>query len=201
MSNCDHVDLDGRHSPAPKIIRQGNEEFNVVLDVMRTIGNLAEVKCSVCQAHKPAVVFPKVWRYSGAVPICQICTDIQNRERRQKASLEARPWHNPIVMRRRADELLRGVRNRKKRWDVDLTTEWILDRLYAGGCEFTGLRFDFETKRGAFTPSIDRIDVSKGYLRSNCRMVILGYNYARNHFDDADVLTIARAIVMAEGDR
>lgn len=49
-------------------------------------------------------------------------------------------------------------------------------------CAVTGMRFSFEVIAGKrpFAPSIDRIDSSIGYVKSNCRIVSVAANYAMN---------------------
>lgn len=56
---------------------------------------------------------------------------------------------------------------------TDIDAEWIELRLRRGLCEVTGIPFFMEEKRHPMMPFIDRIDSSqKGYMRSNCQMVL-----------------------------
>lgn len=67
-----------------------------------------------------------------------------------------------------------------------LTLEEVLDLGQACGwcCAVTGLRFRMDRATNAsmrpFMPSIDRIEPSLGYVRSNCRMVAVITNFAMN---------------------
>lgn len=47
-------------------------------------------------------------------------------------------------------------------------------------CALTGIKFDPYER--AFTPSIDRIDSSRGYTQDNVRVVCLAINYAINEW-------------------
>lgn len=53
-------------------------------------------------------------------------------------------------------------------------------------CQVTGAPFDLETPRGPFSPSLDRIDNSKGYTADNCRVVVLCLNLGVSNFPILD---------------
>ena len=79
----------------------------------------------------------------------------------------------------------------------DLDKEWIMEKLH-GKCELSGLDFKiiktkFGNKKGPtpFSPSIDRIDPSKGYLKSNCRMIIFALNSFKQSLTDIEMFEIA----------
>ncbi len=100
--------------------------------------------------------------------------------------------------------MLTWTRSRANRRGVDhdLDRAWILQRILSGKCEVTGLPFDFRSREETgtraippFSPSIDRIDSTKGYTADNCRMVVWIYNMAKSEYSDADVLRLALAIV------
>lgn len=48
---------------------------------------------------------------------------------------------------------------------------------------------------GDWSPSIDRIDSSKGYTPENCQMVVWIYNRCKNNSTDENVLLMAAALV------
>jgi hypothetical protein len=64
-------------------------------------------------------------------------------------------------------------------------------------CAKTGIEFDLSTGNGMrpFGPTLDRIDSSKGYTSENVQIVCNVYNFAKNDFDDDDVLTFAVALL------
>lgn len=64
----------------------------------------------------------------------------------------------------------------KKNLSFDLTIEWLQER-YTGYCELTGIKFQQATKgKSPISPSIDRIDSSKGYTKDNIRIIIWALN-------------------------
>ena len=78
-------------------------------------------------------------------------------------------------------------RSRKKGLEFDLDYEWIKEKFDKGVCEISGERLDFTYTPGTtcnsayseFTPSIDRIDSSRGYLKENCQVVCIWINRAK----------------------
>ena len=86
------------------------------------------------------------------------------------------------------------VRSKQKSIDNDLDKNWVLDRIIAG-CVKTGLPFIFDSKRlrHPFSPSIDRIDNNKGYIKTNCQLVYWAYNTTKAEFMDDDIYVMAKA--------
>ncbi len=76
--------------------------------------------------------------------------------------------------------IVRMIRNRSKKNNIafDLTRQWLKKRLDRGVCELTGLSFDMAGRRTPHSPSIDKIDPSKGYTKKNCRVILWSLNQA-----------------------
>lgn len=96
--------------------------------------------------------------------------------------------------------LLRGAKSRAKKQGLpfDLDAEWAAAH-WDGKCEVTRLPFSEPAqrtgrKRKNFSPSIDKIIPTLGYVKSNCRIVLWGVNALKCDHDDADMLLIAKAI-------
>ena len=96
--------------------------------------------------------------------------------------------------------LWRAARERANKAGLEftITSEWVKERMAVGFCECTGLRF-IESERvgrcGPFTPSIDRIDSSRGYTPDNCRIIVWGLNMALSEWGDEIYLQIAEAYI------
>lgn len=101
-------------------------------------------------------------------------------------------WYKTISGK--AQRLLSSLKRRckKKKLKHNIDVSWIKQKLQAGRCEYTKLQFSKETLLRA---SIDRIDSSKGYLKSNCRMVCWGYNVLKSNMTDKDAYLICKAVV------
>lgn len=100
---------------------------------------------------------------------------------------------------------LTGARARaaKKGIGFDLDIDWLLQRAEANSfcCELTGIPF-FSGQFGipvhrAFSPSIDRIDNSLGYLKSNVRIVLLAVNVMLSDWGQPIFEAIARSYALA----
>lgn len=100
----------------------------------------------------------------------------------------ATPWKLPIASAK--------LRARKEGLEFDLTYDWGRDG-WTGKCSVSGLSFVILPKapRTLFSPTIDRVIPTLGYVRSNCRFVLWSVNAFKQNGTDADVLKIARGIV------
>lgn len=106
----------------------------------------------------------------------------------------------------RANHMLNNARARAKGkgLELSLTKEWLVAGLNLGKCAVTGIEFDLSVKlRGSgritpWSPSLDRIDSTKGYTPENCRLVVWMYNAAKHISTDGDVLRLAKAVCNPE---
>lgn len=98
-------------------------------------------------------------------------------------------WKKNHPKRAKANNILGQIRFRSKKagMDFDLDLDWLWAKFRIGKCEITGLPLDFNKpkKKGAkppFTPSVDRIDPTKGYTKDNCQVVCWALNRAKGEF-------------------
>lgn len=119
----------------------------------------------------------------------------QNRERYRQSKKENRT-------RNFAQHLLDWARRRAKVKGLyfDLSLAWVKRNLAPGKCPVTGIIFDVDCtnttwRRNPFRPSIDRIDSSEPYRKSNCRIVVWIFNHSKSDWTDSEVLFMARGIV------
>lgn len=103
---------------------------------------------------------------------------------------------------RRAVTLFYAAKQRaiKRNLSFDLDVDWIIERL-EGKCSVTNLPFQFVRtgnnygNRHSLTPSIDKVDPSKGYTKDNCRLVVWWYNVAKQQYNDLNVYHLCLAVV------
>lgn len=91
------------------------------------------------------------------------------------------------------------TRAASKSLDHDLTLEYILAQVRKGFCARTGVAFksggsDY-SDRNPDTPSIDRIDPTKGYTKDNVQFVTWHYNQAKGRFSDEEVLDLCKRVI------
>jgi len=87
----------------------------------------------------------------------------------------------------------------------NLDKQWILKRL--DKCALTGIPFKFtkckmyktggnKSPANAFGPSIDRIDPTKGYIKSNCRVILHCVNMFKFTMTDTEMMDVAKALFL-----
>ncbi len=91
-------------------------------------------------------------------------------------------------------------KNAKKRNKTfSLTLSWVEKKLATGICEQTGKSFIFNKdpleRCNPWRPSIDRVDSSLGYSKTNCQMVCAIYNMGKSDWTDTDMLEMAKGII------
>lgn len=100
----------------------------------------------------------------------------------------------------RACHLFNNAKKRLGKWpDFDIDKEFIEQKLTIGHCEVTGLPFDFtspgESRKNPFAPSLDRIDNSIGYVKSNVRVVLWAVNLMHGEMTDSQLLQMCKAVI------
>lgn len=98
--------------------------------------------------------------------------------------------------------LLTGSRQRAKKKGIEhtLTYEDIEELLSTQGrrCVFTKIPFETDRRdavggKNPWSPSLDRVDSRKGYVKGNVQLTSLMYNMCKHTFTDDDVRTFAKS--------
>lgn len=144
-------------------------------------------QCCVCHVRKPCEEYYRDRKQPGGRQgRCKICQSTQDALKRRSSA-------------GRAKELAGNARKRAAELGLayDLTEAWVRARIEAGRCELTDAAFDLcptsKFRHNPFSPSIDRIDCSRGYTMDNCRVVLTAMNLALNAFGELIFEHIAQA--------
>ena len=92
-------------------------------------------------------------------------------------------------------------RAKEKNLEFDLDLNEIHKFISTEKCQKTGFSFVIKDKgrnfkdRSPFTPSVDKIDPSKGYTKDNIQIVCWWYNLAKATYSDKEVLELCKAVV------
>ncbi len=96
----------------------------------------------------------------------------------------------------------RFARNSKMRKiPFELTADDVREMMLAtnGQCQVTGIKFDMHKMDGMrvrpWSPSIDRIDSTKGYTKNNCRIICTAANLSINQWGDEVFYALASSVV------
>jgi hypothetical protein len=169
-------------------------------------------QCPKCLENKPIAAFDFVKKLNRLQSWCRICTNVANRASYRKM-VSTDPEYNK---KRNVRYLARGsasgrigrmwssTKNGAERRGLDhtLTKEELttITESQNWRCAKTNIPFDLAFGKGLrpFGPAVDRIDSNLGYTADNIQVVCNLYNFAKHKFTDADVVTMAAALLKAE---
>lgn len=151
--------------------------------------------CKICKEEKPLSAYYNTQHH------CKRCYNIKQKQYRGN-TYKAYQLNYHRSSWGKSQYLLHQIKRRaeKKNWDFDLTREWLEARIKKGYCELTKLPFVLANVKGKsatnpYTPSVDRIDCSKGYTQDNCRVVCWAVNAALMDWGETTLLTVAHSLV------
>lgn len=169
--------------------------------------------CSKCKTTKPVDDF-QVLRSAkdGRHSWCSLCYNAYRREKGYNSkyrsadySRSRRAWdpHRKTI-RGRASVLLSSAMKRaiSKDLEFDLDLDWVAEKLDPMVCEATGITLSMEIpdghRIGRRSPSLDRIDSTKGYTKDNTQITCVMYNQAKSDSCHEDVVAMARSLMKKE---
>ena len=126
------------------------------------------------------------WKESRKLRILKMGEDSRERLRQY-----GRDWYNTPTGR--AKTLMKGIKDRSKKYEevLDFDENYLKLIIENGYCQATGIPFELgsarDSKKRAFSPSIDRIDNNKGYFKENVRLVIWQYNLMKGELTDEEL--------------
>ncbi len=159
--------------------------------------------CKKCGISKPFSEFykSKLW-LSGYRTTCKVCVRSQETARKKLAEVKTKNSETHCRYRRthRAKVLVNLARHRAKikeiPFEIDAQGEGRLQQVIdAGLCQLTGIPFNLDDGKTWDSPSLDRIDNSKGYSLENVRVVLYCVNVMANLWGENKIVEIAGAIM------
>ena len=92
--------------------------------------------------------------------------------------------------------LLSSIKSKCIKYNIEFNLD-LSDIIIPEVCPITKIPLVIHKERGKFidTPSIDRIDPTKGYTKSNIRFVCFWYNVAKLNFTDIEVKNLCKKVM------
>lgn len=155
--------------------------------------------CIKCETRKASSEFYRNSK-GGYRKKCVTCICLEEQSRKDRIPSSKKSADFLAYRKRRRAKLLVGVaknRAKMKGMDFDLdesdvrTLQAAIDR---GICQATGIAFNLDGGKTWDSPSIDRIDNSKGYVKGNVRIVLYCLNVMANVWGENKILEISKAI-------
>jgi hypothetical protein len=178
-----------------------------------------KITCTRCKCEKDSCHFNNSLKHNnGKSKRCKACTNNYNRKRHHEnpeCKMKKKIYRinlSPEVSREylrhyyttlsgRAKSLMKTAKRRSTKFndECDLDEAFLIEKLEKGVCEITGIAFDFNKNskysKNPYAPSIDRIDCSKGYLKSNVRMVLWQVNLMKGELADDEMIELCRKVI------
>ena len=121
-------------------------------------------KCTSCKEHKPAAEFTNdMTRYDGLKTTCKTCSSELSKQ-----------WRSNNLAKALFKSAKYGAKKRGIEFAITVDDIQIPDR-----CPIFGFKMEFGGKRST-SPSIDRIDNSKGYVPGNIVVVSVKANHVKS---------------------
>ena len=98
-------------------------------------------------------------------------------------------------------QIKKGSKRKELSSDIDLEYLSQLWLTQNGQCAITKQKlilrthYNYKIKQRPDMASLDRIDSDKGYIKGNVRFVCLMYNYAKNVYNDEEVIKFCKLVV------
>jgi hypothetical protein len=155
--------------------------------------------CSGCKIEKPLSEYYKGETSLGGYRTrCKQCCCAEEAARKSripkaKRSADFKKWRRQS----RGAALVRLAHHRAKAKGLPCTldpkaVQAVID---SGECQMTGVPFNLDGGRTWDSPSLDRIDNSKGYVPGNVRVVLYCINVMANTWGENKIVEIAEAIM------
>ena len=167
---------------------------------MSFLERIANAKTKIC--YTEGCTEPRHW-YRGSARHATYCKTCLREKRRATRVSSPRTYARGMWQNAKSRSAKKGI-------EFAITPDDVLNRLnYCGWrCEVTGMKVAMpEISQGTSvreahaqkisSPSLDRIDSSRGYTVDNIRITSCGFNLMRATMDDRDLLSMCKLVVEA----
>lgn len=163
--------------------------------------------CTTCGEVKPLSEFVrKAQNKSGYSSQCLVCNRERCKAYARSGKLASHIKKDPIRWKLRS--LVKQSKCRAKEAGIDHNIDLdYLREILPPRCPYLNVEFKWEVKINSghnspdpHSPSIDRIDSSKGYIKGNVAIVSHRANAIKNNASETELLDIARAVSLLKAE-
>lgn len=139
------------------------------------------------------------WREENHEYHLALHRDGYRRNRAARLESHRSAYHRDKLTPKMIVKNLWGGANRRAREagiEFTLTKEWVMDKVQAGVCELSGLKFEPGSRlHHPMSPSLDRIRRDAGYTPDNTRLVIWAVNNLKGVGTDETMWKVVEAMI------
>jgi len=166
---------------------------NSIEDIIDITGTFT---CVTCNTNKLKFYFKDKKNKTG-YSYRKTCSECCYKKRKEKYGVKIQEYRDvqhfkeQTTIEGRASLLLNRCKRRARIYgkEINITYQDILELLSFKECKVTGIPLVINRdKPNPFSPSVDRIDNKKGYIKSNIQITCYIYNMCKNLFKDEDVV-------------
>ena len=162
----------------------------------REINNKREKWCFKCASWKVVNLFNKSKHvFGGYSKSCKACWSGYMKtaeEKRHKKVL------SEVMSRRSASAAVAAAKSRAKRKGLpfNITPEYMVELFskQSGLCYFSNIPMKREEGLQIYSPSIDKLDPDRGYVKDNVAWVIYGVNSFKQNLKESEFMALAKSI-------
>lgn len=168
----------------------------------RTIGNYEEKWCFKCSSWLELTFFQKAKHvYGGYSKTCRGCRDLYMKKAENKRKISGREFYEITnkLPTSKLRSLLAGAKTRASKYNLNYNLDIEhLNELWnnqSGKCFYTNVSMKWAKDKVSFwSPSLDKLDPSKGYVKGNVVFTLFAVNSFKQELNAKDFLRFVNGI-------
>jgi len=163
------------------------------------VKEIIEKKCSKCKKIKNIDNFyirRDSKKFNARVSHCIKCMSIYNKKYTEPRRL-AESNKEVVSMHRAGNAIKKAkIRAKKKKLNFNINKKYLYELFIkqGGRCYFSNIKMERSCKLNIFSPSLDRLNPNKGYVKGNVAWTLLGVNSFKQNLPETEFLELVSRI-------